>query len=290
MRYRQVSAISGKGSSADRFRETLRGIDVGQDGSIYAVGDSDLKVFNPAGSFNRRWRTAKPGFSVGVDGAAKGTVYVGQAGQVERFDANGRLLATWRDGDRLGVATEIGVFDDHVLVGDAANRCIHRYDKTGRFINDIGRRPGRKGFMLPNAHLDFRVDAEGIIHAANPGKHRIERYTLEGELLGHIGKFGGPDPTGFSGCCNPTNVTLTPQGDIVVTVKAPPGIKVFDRKGKLLSIIDGGGFDPNCKNMDVAVGADGRIYAVDTVRLQICVFAPADVPEPKKAAEGASKR
>jgi sugar lactone lactonase YvrE len=177
-----------------------------------------------------------------------------------------------------------------VLAADATHRCIHRYDKKGKFINDIGRKPGRKGFLLPNGHLDLCVDTQGVICATNSGKHRVERYTLEGELLGHFGKFSGPDPTGFSGCCNPTNVALAPKGTVVVTVKAPPGIKVYDTEGKLLSIIDGAGFDPNCKNMDVAVDSKGRIYAVDTVRLQICVFAPADTSEPKQAGQGAVKR
>jgi hypothetical protein len=33
-------------------------------------------------------------------------------------------------------------------------------------------------------------------------------------------------------------------------------------------------FDPGCRNMDVAVGAQGRVYVADTVRLEICVFDP----------------
>lgn len=290
MRYRQVRIISGKGTAADQFRETLRGIDIGRGGLIHAVGDSELKVFRPTGSLHRQWATERPGFSVAVDQAAETTVYVGQNGQVQRFDASGRLTATWRDGDRLGVATAIRAIEDHVLVADATHRCIHRYDKTGKFVNDIGRRSGRKGFLIPNGHLDFFVDRGGIIHAANPGKHRIERYTLEGELLGHIGRFGGPDPAGFSGCCNPTNLARAATGAIVVTEKAPPRIKVYDAEGNLLSIIDGGGFDPNCKNMDVAVDSRGRIHVVDTVRLQIRVFAPADTPKPEDAAQGASKQ
>ena len=33
-------------------------------------------------------------------------------------------------------------------------------------------------------------------------------------------------------------------------------------------------FDPAAKNMDVAVDSRGRIYVADTVKLEICVFAP----------------
>ncbi len=290
MRYRQVHVISGKGSGPAQFADALRGIAIGRADRVYAVGDSVLKVLEPKGSLCRQWRTAKPGFSVGVAAGEDEKVYVGQEGQVQRFGATGRLLATWRDRSRLGLVTAVGAFGDQVLLGDVTHRCIHRYDKNGKLINDIGTKPGRRGFLIPNGHLDFFVDAKGVVHAANPGKHRIERYTLDGELLGHIGKFGGPDPTGFSGCCNPTNVALTPRGHIVVTVKAPPGVKLYTVEGKLLALIDGEGFDPNCKNMDVAVDSRGRIYVIDTVRLQICVFAPADTAEPKQAAEGAVRR
>jgi len=33
-------------------------------------------------------------------------------------------------------------------------------------------------------------------------------------------------------------------------------------------------FDPNCKNMSIAVGSRGRVYVADTVKLTIFVFEP----------------
>ena len=33
-------------------------------------------------------------------------------------------------------------------------------------------------------------------------------------------------------------------------------------------------FDPRCKNMDLAVDSKGRVFVIDTVRLQIHVFTP----------------
>jgi hypothetical protein len=184
------------------------------------------------------------------------------------------LLRTLVDGERLGLAAAIGVFGESVLVADAANRCIRRYDPYGAYVSTIGADNKTKGFMIPNGRFDLCIDEQGVIHATNPGKHRVERYTLDGKLLGHFGRFGGTDPAGFSGCCNPTNIALTQQGHVVVTVKAPPGIKVFDAGGSFLAAFGGEAFDPNCKNMDLAVDSRGNLYVVDTVRLQICVFAP----------------
>jgi hypothetical protein len=286
--YRQVKVIAGKGTAPDRFAEALRGLAVDPARLLYAVGDSEVKVFDTAGTLFRRWRTGRPGFAVRWASQKTPAVYVGEEGQVEQFDTQGRLATTWRDQGRLGLVTSVDVFGEYLLVGDATNRCIRRYDRTGRFINDIGVDSKARGFVIPNGHVDFAVDPGGVIHATNPGKHRVERYTLDGRLLGHFGRFGGTtDPEGFGGCCNPTNLALAGQGRIVVTEKAPPRVKVYDTDGSLRAIFGTQTFDPNCKNMDVASDATGGIYVVDTVQLRIHVFAPDHEPsQGNKAAEG----
>ncbi len=270
MPYKQVQVISGKGDGPGRFSSTLRSITVDERNRLYAVGDSEVKVFDADGRLRRRWPTSKPGHAVAV--AADGSVYVGQAGQVEIFDGEGRLANTWIDAERLGLVTAIGFVQGGVLVGDAKDRAIRRYETGGKFLNNIGKNNRMQGFLIPNGVLDFSVDAGGIIHAANPGKHRVERYTAEDQLLGHFGRFDGLDPSGFSGCCNPTNVTVLGPDRIYVTEKADPRAKVYDFQGKLLSVIATDVFDPNCKNMDIAVDARGRVYVADTVRLEILAF------------------
>jgi sugar lactone lactonase YvrE len=216
------------------------------------------------------------------------TVHVGQAGQVQQYDENGKLLTTLRDGERLGLVTSIGLSGENVLLADATHRCIRRYDKNGKLLNDIGAGNNTRGFLIPNGHLDFAVDGKGVIHTANPGKYRIERYTPAGELLGHFGRFGTHNVEDFPGCCNPTNVALTEQGLVVVTEKAPARAKVYDAAGKFLAFIRPDAFDQNCKNMDVAVDSQGRLYIVDTARLQISVFAP-DASAPASGSTAATK-
>jgi len=97
----------------------------------------------------------------------------------------------------------------------------------------------------------------------------VEQYTPEGKLLGHIGRFDGVDPAGFTGCCNPTNVAVVGQAVspanrsvrevIYVTEKAIPRAKAYDRSGELQAVIAAGVFDPNCKNMSIAVDAKGQV-------------------------------
>lgn len=279
--------MSGKGASPGQFTGAIRGIAVAGTGLVYAVGDVAVKVFHPEGDLEREWPTAGPGYSVGLTPSPAGSVLIGEEGRVEQFSPDGRLLSTLQDGDRLGRATSVGVFGDFILVGDATHRRIRRYDKAGAFINDIGADNKTKGFVIPNGHIDFAVDSDGVIHATNPGKHRVERYSLEGKLLDYFGRFGGTDPTGFCGCCNPTNLALTAGGHVIVTVKAPPLAKVYDKSGGLLAVFATDVLDPHCKNMDVATDSKGCVCIVDTVRLQIQVFEPFDITsEDKRAAEG----
>jgi len=262
MQYRHVQTIDGQGA--------LRGIavDAHGHGELYAACDAEIKVFDAAGRLARRWPTARPAQSVAV--AGDGAVWAGELGQIEVFDDSGKLRDTWRDAGLLRRVTAIGFTRDSVLAGDSADRAIRRFDRRGRFLNDIGKDNPLGGLLIPNGVVDFGVDAEDTVYAANPGKHRVERYAPGGELLGHIGRFDGIDPAGFTGCCNPTNVAI--RDAIYTTEKAGPRVKAYDFSGGLLAVIATDPFDANCKNMSIAVDSRHRVYVVDTVKLAILVF------------------
>ncbi|MCP3960977.1 MAG: hypothetical protein GY719_24285 [bacterium] len=241
---------------------------------LHAVGDSRVAVYGRERQV-RSWPTSKDGYSVAVDD----TVWVGEAGQIEIFDPLGRLIDTWRDDDLLGLVTAIGITRESVFVADAAARCIRHFDRERNLLNNIGDRHRKGGFDIPNGVVDFVLGrgrgrgSRWVVHVANPGMHRVERYTPDGELLGRFGRFDGVDPEGFPGCCNPTNVTLTSSGRVVVTEKAPPRVKIYDSEGQLLTVVAADeAFDPAAKNMDVATGFMDRIYVADTAGRQICVF------------------
>jgi len=267
---RQRVLVGHRGFAPEQVSESVHGVAVGPDGAIHVVGDSRVVVLSPDDQRLRSWAAARPGYSLAV--AADGSVYVGEEGQVELFDRAGKRHDVWRDAQRFGLVTAIGLFDEGVVVADVRDRCLRRCDRAGRVLNNIGKDNKMKGFLVPNRHLDFAIDREKVLHVCNPGKHRVERYTVDGKLLGHFGRFTGSDPAGFSGCCNPTNIALTPNEHVVVTEKAGPRAKLYDAQGKLLALIGEGDFDLSCKNMDVAVDGEGRVYVVDTVRLQLCVY------------------
>jgi sugar lactone lactonase YvrE len=242
------------------------------EGLLFAVGDSRVKAFDAGGALVRQWPTERPGECVGVDG--EGRVWVGEREQVEVFDAQGMRLDTWRDPGRLGLVTAIGFRGSEVFLADATARWVRRYAADGSFLNNIGDQHRKGGFHIPNGVVDFAVDGSGAVHVANPGMHRVERYSAEGTLLGRFGHFDGQDPAGFPGCCNPTNLTLDTAGRVIVSEKAGPRVKVYDPEGQLLTVVADDTFDPAAKNMDLAVDAGGRIYVADTAALEIRVFEP----------------
>src|ERR1039457_6775556 len=165
MQYRHVQTIDGKGA--------LRGIAVDGRGLLYAASDSEIRVLG----LNKRWPTTRPAHAVAV--ASDGAVYAGEIGQIEIFDGAGKLLHTWRDAKLLGRVTAIGFTQASVLAGDAADRAIRRFDRTGKFLNNIGKDNSTNGLLIPNGVVDFAVDSHGVIFAANPGKHRSEEHTSE---------------------------------------------------------------------------------------------------------------
>ena len=271
MGFRPAHSIGGRGQASHQFSEALRGIAIDANDCIYAVGDSAVKVYNSEGGLLREWITDRPGFSVAVD--RQGRVWVGQFQQVEIYHSQDEPVI-WHDSPRLGLVTAIAFGDTDVFLADANGRCIHRYNLQGRFLNDIGDKHRKGGFHIPNGVVDFAIDDQGILHVANPGMHRVERYQADGELLGHFGHFDGRDPQGFPGCCNPTNVTVDSAGRVIVTEKAGPRVKIYGARGALLTVVADDGFDPGAKNMDVAVDSKGCIYVVDTEMLEIRAFTP----------------
>ena len=265
--------MGGEVEAAARLQKSARAVSWSQEGSWFLAGDQEILAFNSDGALWRRWPTALPAWSLALD--PLGRVWAGEDGQIEVFSPAGQLQNTWQEPELLGFVTELAVTDDEIFVADARSRWIHRFDQQRSLINHIGDQHRKGGFHIPNGVLDFAVDLDGTVVVANPGMHRVERYRPDGESLGYFGRFGQQEPEGFPGCCNPTNLALGPGGEIVVSEKAGPRVKVYDAQGELISVVAAGeDFDPACKNMDLAVTDTGAIGVVDPVERMVVLFVP----------------
>jgi hypothetical protein len=116
------------------------------------------------------------------------------------------------------------------------------------------------------------VDTQGIVRAGDTGRHRVTSWKLDGEPLGYFGKFGQKNPEDFTGCCNPVNLAVTPDGMVVTAEKANARVKVYEPGGRLLAVIGSEYFDNSCSNVHLAVDSKGRILTGDPVRREIKIF------------------
>jgi hypothetical protein len=268
-----LSAVLGAATSTHPFRHSLAGVAVGAGDVIHTLGDDEVRVFAAGGDFLRAW-PAPPGATC-LTVARDGRVFVGSLGHVDAYAADGRRTGGFSatNAGRPDAITSIKTLRDEILVGDAVARCIRRYDQTGDLIGLVGNQDKTRGFMLPNKCLDFDVDAHGVIHATDTGRHRVAAWTLDGSLAGTFGKFGHANPEDFVGCCNPVNLAVARDGTVVTGEKMVARVKTYAPSGRLLAIIGTAHFDQSATHLFLAVDSTGRILAGDPVRREVKVFA-----------------
>jgi hypothetical protein len=263
-----------------------RAVAVDASGRMYVAGDRAIRILNNTGDAERVIKLAGEPRCVTL--ADDGKIYVGLQEHVEVFDAQGQRLASW---DSLGegtVLTSIARHKDDIFVADAGHRIVLHYDIAGKLVKRIGAKdPDRNipGFIIPSPYFDLAVSRDGLLRVVNPGRHRIEAYTFDGDLEFWWGK-SSVDIDGFCGCCNPVNFALLPDGGFVTAEKGLTRVKVYNSDGAFVGVVAGpdqlGKSGPlrvcdspeQCQRggLDVAAGADGRVYVLDTAENVIRVF------------------
>lgn len=269
--YAPSGAVGGT-QTLPLFQRSLDGIALDGADVVYALGDAEIRVIGADGRLVRHWPVDDTAqcLTAGPDGS----VYVAGAGRVDVYDRASVRTGGFRVGDAAKTAnlTAIKVVGQDIIVADASARIIWRVDLAGRVLGRIGDQNKTKAFILPNGALDLAVDASGTVHATDTGRHQVTAWALDGTPVRAFGKFGMSDPSNFVGCCNPVNVALTPDGQVVTAEKMIARVKVFEPDGRLLALIGPEHFDPMCTRIHLAVDSHGRIYAADPVRRTITVF------------------
>ena len=269
MRLTHTQTLSGKGPGPEKFLVRLVGIAVDSGDRLLALGDREIKRFSSEGQLEQRFPTRDAGWSIVAKDEA---IWVGMQGGIDRYDFEGTLVTRIEDPHHLGLITGLAVEGETLFAADATNHTIHLY-RNGKWQHEVGQEVNTRGFMIPNGILDISLDTERkSFLVAHPQKHRVERYSLDGELINKFGHFGMNDPADFGGCCNPTNITATADGLIAVSEKAPPCVKIFDSDGKFLAQSGAGVFDGNTKNIDLAADSHGHLFATDPQKCTIEEF------------------
>ena len=230
------------------------------------------------GQWNRAADLPTEGEAVAVAVHEDGRAFVAERQKIHVFGAGGAPLASWgkagKEPGQLGFLAGIAVRGGDVWLADAGNRVIHRFDTTGDFIADVGGRDdvfGRPSILCPSPYLDCAVAADGSLYNTNPGRWQVEHTDPNGKLIGTWGSQGS-DWAEFSGCCNPTNVAVLPDGRIVTSEKGIPRVKVVDAQKHELQVAGAEHFAEGAAGLDLTVGADGRLYVVDPAAGKVLAF------------------
>jgi hypothetical protein len=267
------------------FRQS-RAIALDASGRMYVAGDRAIRVLTVVGNVERTIDLAGEPHCLTV--AEDGTIYVGMGDHVEVLGTEGQRVASW---DPLGdeaVLTSIARHKDDIFVADAGHRIVLHYDPAGTLVGHIGEKNADKnipGFVIPSPHFDLAVSRDGLLRVVDPGRNRIETYTREGELEFVWGERS-VDIKGFCGCCNPVSLAILPDGGFVTAEKGLDRVKVYNSDGGFVGVVAGPvqlGKEGQLKvcntpeecqggGLDVAVGADGRIYVLDVTDNVVRVF------------------
>jgi hypothetical protein len=268
----------GTTESKFQFHRSLAGIAVDPADRIYVLCDGQAQIFSSDGNLLRKWQAPDNARCLAVDNEDR--IYFGIAGRVEIFNSAGTSIGAFFAGDSGQAAeiTAIKVSNGKIFIADAASRLIRLYDPNGKQLGVIGTHGKSRGFMLPNRALDFGVDAGGIVFAADSGRHRVSSWNREGSPIGYFGKFGISHPQDFTGCCNPVNIAVAPDGTIATAEKAMARIKIFDPERNMIALIGSEHFDPKCTHLHLAFDSKGRILAADPVRLEVKIFSARNQP------------
>lgn len=253
---------------------------------VYVAGDNAIKVFSEEGVLiDQMVLTSTPQcLAIGGDGS----IYVGMKDHVEVYDGQKERLASWLSLGDKAVLTSIAVYKDDVFVADAGNRVVVRYDKAGNVVNHIGGKDEEKnipGFVIPSPYFDLSVGGDGLLRVVNPGRHRIEAYTFDGDLEFWWGKASNTIE-GFCGCCNPVNFAMLGDDSFITCEKGLIRVKLYDADGKFVGVVAGPeqlaeeetsrigqkAAEGKRAAFDVAVDAGGRVLVLDTIKNIVRTF------------------
>ena len=261
--------------------EEPRGLALGPDGRLHIVGDQVIRIFDEGGS--SRADVALRGAPQALAVASDGAIYVAMLDHIEVYSEEGTPVASWQSPGERAYFTSVAAAGEDVWVGDAGNRVILRYDKAGQVRGRIGQRDearGIPGIIMPSPHLDVAVAADGVIWVNNAGRRTIEGYTVAGELKSSWGQ-ASLAIEGFAGCCNPTDIALLPDGEVVTSEKGLPRIKVYHPDGTLESVVAGpDAFAAGVRGLDLAVDAAGRVLVLDPAAKTVRFFERQEKAEP----------
>ncbi len=287
-----TTASAQAGPSRVTFRESKRipldipnpsALAVGPGGKLYIGGENAVIVLDAEGKQAARFAVeGRPGCLAALPDEK---LLVGLRNRLEVLDSKGVRVALWQDLGERGYLTSIAADEEDVFAADAGNRIVLRLGLDGKLRNRIGERDkehGVTGFVIPSPYFDVALDPMGSLWAVNCGKHGIENYRPNGELISSWYR-SGMEMEAFCGCCNPIHIAFRSDSTLVTVEKGINRVKVYSPDTKLLGVVVDAEAPPIADNkalfcnveppiMDLAVDQQDRILLLNKPESTVLVY------------------
>ena len=154
-------------------------------------------------------------------------IYLLFPARIEVYNHDGVWLRQWEAMSETSDFCSMTVGSNALFVTDAGDKHICKFTTEGDFVKII---KSPDGFVIPSYTFGITC-SDGILYCSNSGRHRIEKYSFDGDYLGSFGKAGDAEGM-FCGCCNPVHLTHTASGEIITSEKGIPRISCYGKNGE----------------------------------------------------------
>lgn len=197
--------------------------------NIIAAASNNIFIYDRAGGLINNFAIASNLRDIATDTQ---NIYLLFPARIEVYNLAGEWLHEWEACSDQSDYCSMAITPDALFVTDAANKHICQYTRGGNFIRFI---QSPEGFVIPSYSFGIAY-ADEVLYCSNPGRHKVEKYTPDGEYIGAFGKAGGAIGM-FCGCCNPVHLAYTATGEIITSEKGNPRISCYSPDGEFRSLL-----------------------------------------------------
>ncbi|HPK24089.1 MAG TPA: hypothetical protein PLJ95_03245 [Candidatus Hydrogenedentes bacterium] len=255
----------------------------GAEGTFFAAARDKIIHLNPDGSVLQEF--AVSGVPRCLVSGNENRLYAGVDGHIEVWSLGGDLLESWQPAGEKSWLTSLLLHEENLYSADAGLRCVLRYDLSGALLQRIGEKDAGRdipGLIVPTPFLDIAVDPLGAFWTTNPGRHGLESYRPDGELLSAWYR-PAMGTAGFCGCSNPAHIAFLPDGTLVTAEHGLSRVKLYSPDQQFLMMVAGPETFGESPGMmlpqdqepairDLLVDEKGRILVLDAKKAQLRIF------------------
>jgi len=258
-----------------------RAITVEPGGGVFVVDKAGrIQRFSRDGAYETEWRMPGTdlGKPVGIAVHPDGRIFVADThySRVMIFDRDGKQLGSFGsegNGDgEFQLTTDVAfdaegfIYVSEYHLNDRITKWSPALEFAGAIGDDLvaGERLRRPAGM--------EIDDEQTLWVADACNHRIVRFSLDGEVISTIGRFG----RGAGELRYPFDVDVTPEGEILVCEYGGDRLQWFSKDGRTLRIWGRSGRNAGELSgpWGAACGPRGRVYVVDSLNSRVQIVEP----------------